>query len=39
MLLFCGFVFAKPHYNLKYLSVGGLLMSGQIYHIRLWGYP
>ena len=30
MLLFCGFVLQNPYYNLKTLSVGGLLMSGQV---------
>ncbi len=33
MLLFCGFVLQNPYYNLKTLSVGGLLMSGQVYFI------
>jgi hypothetical protein len=39
MLLFCGLVSQNPYYNLKTLSVGGLLMSGQMYYTKLRGYP
>jgi len=39
MLLFCGLVSQNSYYNLKTLSVGGLLMSGQIYILNCGGTP
>ena len=37
MLSFCGLISQNPYYNLKTLSVGGLLMSGQMRYIKLRG--